>query len=455
MVRKRLRLGSMLVLAGISLGAAQERMALTVEDAVRVGLENSKAIHASLMRVNYADAKSAEVTANRLPSLKFLGAYTRLSDVPAAQFANPFASAFPTMPAYITLSPTVENNYNLRLSLQQPLFTGFRLSAASSAADNIMEATSEEYSRDRAGQVYAVKAAYWSLFKASELKKVYDENVDQITAHLKDVQSMMDQGMATTNDVLKVQVQLSDARLRQIDAENNVRIAMVGLDNAIGLPLSTQVDLTSPAAAQPHETAALQELLVLAMDRRPDLRAMQYQVKAGEDGVTAARSGWWPQVYLSGNYYYQRPNSRIFPTVDLFKNTWDVSLSINLDIWNWGTTLHQSDQAQAQVEQARDALSQMKDMITLDVTQAYLNLQQARERIDVASQGVKQAEENLRVTKQRYDEGLALNSDVLDADVALLQARTSATQTVVDYALAEARLQKSVGDQESSGTTNP
>ncbi len=435
-----------LFIAGSAL--AQPRLPLTVEKAVELGIENSKTLHSSLMKVEYADAKSGEINASRLPSLKFSGGYTRLSDIPpgaAVIPANSFGQGLPPQTLSVPLTQTILDNYTLRATVQQPLFTGFRMDALSSAADYTAEAQNFDYAKDKSDLVYNTKVAYWSLYKAIQIKNVVDENVGQVKAHLKDVQNMMEQGLTTNNDVLKVEVQLSDVQLKQIDAKNAVRLAMIGLDNTIGIPLSTEIELNSEIVHTPKDYD-LNELLEQAMDKRPELKAMDSRVKAGEAGVTAARSGWFPQIYLSGNYYYSRPNQRIFPTQDLFKDTWDVSVGVSLDIWNWGQTLHQTDQAQAQLAQARDALGQIQDGITLDLTQAYLNLQQAKERIDVAEQGVKQAEENHRVTSKRFAAGLASTSDLLDAEVALLQAKTNQTNSLVDYALAQARIEKSIGE---------
>ncbi|HXF99272.1 MAG TPA: TolC family protein [Bacteroidota bacterium] len=442
MTMRRVRLLSLLTLFALAAGA-QTELRLTEEQAMNLALENSRALHASLMRVNYADARASEVNAGRLPSLKVTGAYTRLSDVP------PFAVALPPQLGgnSFVLAPSVLNNYTLKASVEQPLFTGLKLEAASSAADLSARAAEQEHARNRAEILYNVRVAYWSLFKAMEFKKVIDETVEQMKAHLRDVQSMMDQGMATTNDVLKVQVQLSDAELRRIEADNNVQLAMIALNNAIGIPLQTRVVIDS----EPGREAAVMEtdlhaLVERALERRPELNAGAYRVKAAEAGVTAARGGWWPQVFLAANYYYNRPNQRIQPVQDVFKDTWDVTIGVSLDIWNWGKTLHQSDQASAQLEEARDALAQLKDAVTLDVTQSYLNLQQAKQRIRVAEEGVQQAQESYRITNKRFKEGLAQNSDLLDAEVALLQARTNFTQARVDFALAHARLQKAIGE---------
>ena len=297
--------------------------------------------------------------------------------------------------------------------------------------------------------------AYWTLFKAIEFKKLIDENAGQVKAHLQDVQNFLVQGMATNNDVLKVRVQYSVVQLQQIDANNNVQLAMIGLNNVMGIPLETQIDLAS-VPAQPESGAGdslrrpsalpgLDALVAQAIDRRPELKALDYRVQAGENGVTLARSGWFPQVYLSGNYNYARPNQRYVPTQDLFKDSWDVSIVASWDIWNWGTTVHQTNQAEAQLSQVIDARSEVRDGVALEVTKAYLNLKQSGERIAVSRQSVEQAVENYRVTDERFKSGLALNSDLLDAEVAMLQAKTSHTQSLVDYQLSNARLQKAIG----------
>lgn len=429
------------------------QLQLTVDQAVKLGIENSRALHASSMKVEAADAKETETRSGRLPSLKFNGAYTRLSDVPATTVVVPLPAPLGTQS--FVLSPTVLTNYNARLTLQQPLFTGFKLENATSAAEYSTRAAEQDYAKDKSDLSYNIKVAYWNLFKAGEIKKVVDENVDQVKAHLADVQHLMDQGMATNNDVLRVQVQLSNAQLIQIDANNNVRLAIIALDNVMGIPLSTFVGI----ASKPREVedtsnivnpnlGGVDSYVQRAQNQRHEILAMDYRVKAGEAGVSAARGGWWPQIFLAGNYYYSRPNSRIFPTVDEFKDTWDVGIVASWDIWNWGATASQTTQAQSQLIQAQDARQQVKDGVTLEVTQNYLGVKQAAEKIGVSNTAVQQALENYRVTDEKFKSGLALNTDLLDAEVALLQAKTNYTQTLVDYELAQARLAKSIGEEQ-------
>lgn len=421
---------------------APAQQTLTVSECIRIGLENSKVLHASLMKTRSADAKVGEANAARLPSLKLSGTYTRLSDIAPFEVALPFP---PPAPARFTLSPAILNNTSARLTLQQPLFTGFRLESSADLARFSAQAAQQDYDRDRADLIYDIQNAYWGLFKTLAFKRVVDENVSQVQAHLKDARNLYQQGLITNNDVLKVQVQLSDARLTQIHAKNAVRLATVGLNNLIGLPLDTEISLASGVERQPRQFADLAPLIEKALESRPEVKALESRVKAGEAGVALTRSGQLPQVYLIGDYSYARPNPRVLPAQDRFKGTWDLGVAVSLDLWNGRTTAHQAEQARAQLVQAQDALAQLRDGIRLEVTQAFLTLLEAEERIEVAEQGVQQAEENHRVTSARFKAGLALNSDLLDAEVALLRAKTNYTQTLVDYELAQARLQKVIG----------
>ncbi len=421
---------------------AQQKLSLTVDQAVQTGLENSKALKSSQFKVVAAEAKTTEAGAAGLPSLKLNAAYTRLSDVPASSIPN-FIN--PSLPP-IVLSQTVLNNYTLRATVQQPLFTGNKISSAEDIAEYSYEASKEDFKKDKSDLIYNIKSAYWNLFRANEFKKMVDDNVGQIKSHVTDADNLMKQGLLTNNDLLKVQVQLSDALVRQIDAKNNVTLSMIGLNNTLGLSLATEIEILSQLQTGNANSIDINTLVKKAVENRPEILGMNARLKMSESNLTIARSGWYPQIFLVGNYSYLRPNQRIFPTKDEFKGTWDVSVSLSYDLWNWNTSGSQSTQAEAQLSQTEQALSQMKDGILLEVTQSYLTLNQTNERAAVARKGVEQAEENYRVTNERYKKGLNVNSDLLDAEVALLQAKLNYTQSLIDFELSNARLARSIGE---------
>lgn len=416
---------------------AQEKLSLTVEQAVELGLKNSKALHISLMKLKYSEAKLSEVNASRLPSLKLNAAYRRLSDVPSSIIATPFGN--------FEVQPNILNNYTTQVQLFQPLFTGFRLSSGSDIAEQTAKASDEDYNKDKSDLIFNIKNAYWSLFKATQMKKVMDETVDQAKAHIADAKNMLNAGMLTNNDLLKLEVQLSDLMFKQVDADNAVKLTNVALNSVLCIPLDTEIEITSSTQFAGQDYGALNKLIYDAVQNRPEIKSADYRIKASEAGVTMAQSSWYPQISLVGDYYYNRPNQRIFPAKDEFKGTWDAGVNVSLNIWDWLTTAHQTEQAETQLSQSLDARGIMKDNITLEVTQNYLNFEQSKKKIDIADLGVKQAEENMRVTEDKFKSGMALSSEVVDAETALSSAKVNYTNSRVDYELAKARLDKSIG----------
>jgi len=426
---------------GVGIIYAQESKTLTLDEALRIGLENSEELHTSNARVISSEARIGEVFADRLPSLTFNAGYTRLSKIdPFIIDAGPLGT--------FDISSNIPNNYNLQLSLRQPIFTGFRLSSSSQIAEYNLNASKEEYTGDKQELILNIKSAYWGLFKAHRIKKVVDENIEQINAHLKDVKNMFDAGMNTRNDVLKVEVQLGEARLRQIDAENAVKLSQINLNNTIGLPVNADAQIVETIQPEIEQVKSYDELLETAYAKRPELKAMEYHVKASESGVTLAQSSWYPQVYVFGNYNYARPNQRVFPVQDKFKDTWDAGVTLTFNIWNWNKTGNQTTQAEMQFEQTKDSYKILKDAIALEISSNYLNVVKAKERLSVSESSVEQAEENYKVTNDLFKQGLTLNSELIDAEVALLTAKTNHVQSLVDYELAKASLERSIGELE-------
>lgn len=417
--------------------AAQEKLSLTIDQAIGIGLQNSKILHSSFMKVKSSESKVKEVNALRLPSLKLNAGYRRLSEVDPFIINTPFGS-FP-------IAPGIFDNYSVQLSLFQPLFTGFRLAGNVNLNEELSNATTEEFNKDRNELFFNIKNSYWGVYKAIQFKKVMDETVEQIRAHVEDAKNLEKAGMLTKNDILKIEVQLSNALYQQVDAENAVKLSIVALNNILGIPLSTQIEIASTANLNEYRLDELSKLIDTAVEKRPELKAAGSRIRAGEAGVTLAKSSWYPQVSLYANYYYSKPNQRILPTQNRFDGTWDAGINLSMNVWDWLTTKHQTDQAEAQLAQAVDGLGIIKDGITLEVTQNYLSVNQAKRKIDIAKLSVGQAEENLRVTTQKFKNGLATSSDLIDAETALISSKTNYTTSIVDYELAKAKLEKSIG----------
>lgn len=419
---------------------ASQEGGLTVEEAVTIGLAQSRTLRASAARVDAAEARAAEARTARLPILKGEASYRRLSDV------DPFQVQLPMFSQPIVISPTVLDNTAMRVSLQQPLFTGFRISSTIRVAEAGAEAATLDHASDQSDLVLNIAAAYWTLYQARETERFAGENVTRLEQYARDTDRLLSAGAATRNDVLRVQVQLSTARLGGIDAGNDARLAAMNLNILLGRPVDMPIQLASIPGQTPSPVPlALDSLVRSARHDRSDLQALRMRVEASRAGVRAAQAGWWPQLALSGGALYARPNSRYMPTRDEFKSTWDIGVVLSMDLWNWGQTASQAAQAEATLRQTELLTTQMEEMVSLEVHRASLLASRAAERTDVAGQALRQAEEQSRMTEDKYRNGLATAADLLDAEVALLQAKTTLSGARVEQEIARARLAKATG----------
>ena len=411
----------------------------TLEESLQLGLKNSKNLKISQSKLLGSEAKISETTSQLLPRLSFNASYTRLSDVP------PFEVTLPIFPAPVKIQDVVLNNYSLKVSLQQPLFTGFRLLSLRSASVKLRDAFAADYNKDANEEAFNIINAYWNYFKAQKLKDYIDENLKQEDAHLTDTKNFLANDLVTKNDLLKLEVLYASLRLKQIEAENNLNTSRAVFNKALGLPISNQTEI---AAADPKiEIMELNydSLLTSALQSRYELVALDYRVQAGDENVSAAASTWYPSIYLFSDYYYNRPNQRIMPTLDKFKDTWDAGVTLSWDIWNWGYNSSQVEQARQNLNQLNTNKELLKENIEVEVYNNYMALNAARNKIEVAKTGLSQADENYRGINEKYNVQYATSTDLIDAETSRLQSQTDLINSLVDYETALTRLLKSAG----------
>lgn len=446
----RTLLGMMIILL-INQIYAQESLqhqprSLRLTECIAQALDNNPTLKISQEKLRAAEARSSEVMTALLPQMKLSGRVAALSNVPTYTIKLP-----PPINYSMTVFPSIPHIYSTRVSFQQPIFTGFKLKKSQEMASFNADAMREDLNKDRSDLILNVTTAYWNLFRAIQIEEVLHRSVSQVSEHLKDIQSFAKQGMATDADVMKAQVQLSDMKVKHIEARNSIRLAMMMLNSLIGNPLDREITTAdTPATSGNIKNTLLSEELHkledLACDQRAEVRSMQYRVEMNNAGVTAAKSGWFPQLFLGANYDYARPNQRIIPPKDQWDGTWDVGITLQWNVWDWFAAEYQTAQAKATLRQSEAAKMQVTDAVRLDVAQQYFNAQSTAEKVDVASIGKQQAQESYRITSEKFKVGLASTTDLLDADVALMQANLTYTQSIVDYTLALVKLAKAVGE---------
>lgn len=429
----------LLILIPISVLYSQTQK-LTLQESIELGLKNSKDLKISQSKLKSSDAKVSEVNSMFLPQLKFMANYTRLSDnVPPFQVNIPFS------PVPIKISDPVLDNYNLRLSLQQPLFTGLKLLSSKKSAEYNFTAAKLDYSKEMNEAAMNIHTAFWNFYRANEFRNLLEKSLNQIENHLKDTKNFLDNGLVTQNDYLKLQVQYSNTKLQLIEAENTLEVACAVFNKALGLPLEAKTEIDVDEIQIQDSEYEFEELLKEAKQNREEIQSLTFRLKAAEENITSARSGWFPNIYLTSNYYYSNPNNRFQPLKNQWNDTWDVGLTLNWDIWDWGLTSSRTTQAEELSVQTQASLEKLTDNIEVEVYQSYLNLVKSKEKVEVSKLSLEQATENYRITSEKYKEQLATSTDLIDAEVSQVQAETNLISSLIEFNLAKVRLEKSVG----------
>lgn len=414
----------------------QNIVQLSLEQAISLGLENSKNLKIAESKIRIFDAKVEEANRLMLPTLNLAGGYIRLSQV------EPFKVNFQGRD--FEISPTILNTYQTRLGLQYPLFTGFRLENNFKINEKNLLTAREDYRSEENNLIFNIKNAYWNIKVAEMMFQSTQENIRQLEAHLLDLENFEKNGMAIENDLLKVKVQIANLKVMQLDFENNIKLGKINLAILIGIHTDTEIELISELDTNIADFEPLDKLLQIAYNNRPELQASKYRKEASITGISLAKSGWFPQINFFANYYYNRPNQRLMPAQDKFYGTWDIGLQFSYNIWNWMITKYQTQQAEETFKQTQLAEKQLRDAITLEVTQNYFAFQKSKDKIKASELSVSQAKENYRVTLEKFRNGLVASSELLDAEVALLNSKISLQTSYLEYMINKSKLEKAI-----------
>jgi len=385
-----------------------------------------------------ADAGLLGARAGRLPVLDLAASYTRNSNVPELTIALPS-----TEPR--TIFPNIPDNYRTRAGLTLPVYTGGRVQGEIRAADHNRDAAGRDLEAGVKDLVLEASSAYWQLVTARESARVLAEAVAAFEAHLKQTKDRQQLGMAARNEVLLVQVERDRAELSRLAADGAAEVANANLVRLVDLPPGSEVEPIEPLASPARPRPDLEALVKEALDGRPEAAALRSRAAAAQAAVKVARSATLPQASLSAGYDFARPNARILPPVEEWKGSWSVGVSLSIRAFDGGRTSAAAAQARAQAAAVRHQLEDLERRIRLEVTSRVLDLGTSRATVEVAERNLEAAGESLRVSRDRYHEGLIASFELLDAETALLRAGLDRTTAATQLRLAQASLERAVG----------
>ena len=417
---------------------APTTLRLTLAEAIARARQSSPRL-AQLRSLETAAAEGLRAArAGRLPQLDLSASYNRNSNVPELVLALPGAPPR-------TIFPNIPDTYRAHGGMSLPLYTGGRVENGISAADQQRLAAGKDVEGGLEDLVVETSTAYWSLVTGQQSARVLAESVASFEAHLKDARNRLDLGMAARNEVLAFQVERDRAELARLQSANAAEVANANLLRLLGLPPATRIEPVEPMAVPTVSSEEPEPLVAAALQKRPEVAALHARIGAAEANVKVARAGSLPQVGLSAGYDYANPNTRILPLAPEWKSTWSVGVSVGLTAFDGGRTSAAVAQARAQAEAARQQLEDLRRRVRLEVTSRVLEMATARAQVEVAERNLEAAKENVRVSRDRYHEGVIPSSELLDAETALLRAGLDRTAAATQVHVALANLDRAVG----------
>jgi outer membrane protein TolC len=423
------------------LARAQARVTLTVEEAVARAIETSPRVAESAARADAARFAAAGRDAATRPQLALVGGYTRTNHVDEFGVPQPDGRLR-------VIFPDVPDNYRARVDLQWSVYAGGRLEALADAGRAEHEAAARDLTTTRSDLRLEATRAYWALVTARETERVVQEALGRVETHVRDLRSRLETGLIPPNEVLSAQAQRARQHVLLIEARNAREVAAADLRRLTGLPPAAELELTSPydMSATGGREVPLDDLIAAARKARPERQALERRVAAAAARRAAAAASLRPGVSLAAGWDYARPNPRILPRVDQWHDSWDLTVNVGWSLWDGGRASAERGEADALERAARARLAEFDRLLELELRQRRLDLDAARASVGAATEGVRSAAEARRVVGERFAVGVATSADVVDAQVALLQAELDRTRALASVRIAEARLERAVGD---------
>jgi outer membrane protein len=417
----RLRLLIAFSLVGLQV-TAQEKRPITLNEAIDLGIKNSKQLKNSQAKIEESTAVLKEALNAQLPDAKLSASYLWLSS------ANVDMKVKSSKAGYAIANASV------------PVFAGGRIRYGIEASRFLAQATKLDADNDKEEVIQNTIEAFINLYKAKASVSLVQENLAEAQQRVKDFSNLEKNGLLARNDLLSAQLQASNFELGLLDAENNWKLANVSMNIMLGLQENLELVPDSAMIDQSFSVKTLDEYLQTAYTNRKDLAALDLRKKASESSIKSAKGDYYPSLAVSGGYI-----AADIPEVISITNALNIGVGVSYNIGSLWKTKAKVQQAEARAKQAEIGESQLNDNIRLDVNHAYLNFLSSQKKIEVYEKAVEQAVENYRIVKNKYNNSLETTTDLLDANTKQLLERMNLIFAKADAVVSYNKLLQAAG----------
>jgi len=445
---------SLLILSLIAYqGFAQE---LSLSESRTLALEYNQKIKIADELIAENESNVRFVFTQFLPNLKASGSYNYYHDIDDINLAGSFLPTANSLAEaqqgiFSGTSDVYFPGFNIEmgnidffsasLTLSQPIYLGGKIRSSYQMSKLGKEIAIYNRSLQASDVLLETDQAYWNLVSINEKANLADKYVKLLSALVQDLQNAFDLEITTKNELLKAQVQLNQAKLDLFRVQNLKVLSKMSLCQVIGKDLTSDIIVTDTTITITRNTIDA-NYMQKALQQRPELLMLGKQVEISKEQVKNTQADYLPQLGVGASY------SNISSIENLVGSMKFLAVQANLSvpIFHWQERKHKTATARFKSKQKELEIDRTRDLISLEVQQSYFKIQEAYQQIELAKVSMDQANENLEITRNSFNEGLANTTELLDAQTFWQSAHSELIDSKINYKLREISFLKSIGE---------
>lgn len=419
----------------------QDSRPLTLSDAIKTAIRQNPAVKAARHQMDASESQVVQAQSGLFPQIYFSETFNRTNN-PMWAFGTKLNHGNITREDFDPdklNSPDAINNFATAVSVNWAVFTGGQIRVGLKQAKQNQAAMSLMLKRTRQEVIAKTAMAYVELLLARENLSVVKQAFETARVHLKMVRSRFESGFVVKSDLLRAKVRLAELEQQSLQAKSRAEVAQAMLNAVMGVFEDIIIDPVSPLDRCTQTEGPVNEWINTALSDRPDLLCLHYQENIAQEEITKAKAAHFPNLSLMGTYEI---DSEDFSDTE---DNYTLGAVVRLNLFSGNRISGKIKEALAILRQTQAMKKTMELSVRIETKRAFLQAQSAWKQIQVARTAVTQAEEGLRIVRNRYKNGLLTIVSLLDAEVALQEARTRLFRSMHDYKAARINLALAVG----------
>lgn len=413
----------------------QEKKIVNLEEAIILGVNHSTQIKLDSLNFKIADAKLSQSKANQLPQVTASASYFRISDN-----ITPFTVSFPT--GNVVLNPQILNQSYNAIQARQLIWGGGKFKNVNKITELDKKAVEFDIATSKNDISYQIASIYYNLYTAKQTKKIIEANINLLNNQKKDANNYVNQGIILENEVLKIDLAISNLETNLSDIENTILFFKNNLSILTGL--NTTIDIPEEIPSNAVQELSLDNAVSKALKNRSEIKGLLVREEQATIAKKITNSNYLPTLSGIGSYNYDQPNMRVFPNQETFTGTWYAGVSLNWNLTDLFTNTNKIKESKFSIEKVATSINQVKEGIQIEVNADYNNFKLAQQKIEIAKKAVTQATENFRVEQNKFSANNTTATDFLNANALLVNAKINLTTAISNADLAYKKLLKSI-----------